>query len=118
MLTRALSRRGFAVDGATNVKNALELALRKPPACVVLDLNLSGSSGLALIEPLLAINAECRIVVSVSYTHLDVYKRQDEVGDLRHRPRGGFSVSASHEVVASKRTTTRIEPCPDAKQVC
>ena len=37
---------------------------------VVLDLNLNGSSGLALIPQLLAINPECRIVVLTGYASI------------------------------------------------
>jgi two-component system, response regulator RegA len=70
VLTRALNRRGLEAEGATDAHTALQLARRKPPACVVLDLNLAGSSGLALIEPLLAINAECRIVVLTGYASI------------------------------------------------
>lgn len=70
VLTRALKRRGFEAEGANDAQTAVQLAQRKPPARVVLDLNLAGSSGLALIEPLLAINAECRIVVLTGYASI------------------------------------------------
>ena len=40
------------------------------PGRVVLDLNLNGSSGLALIPELLAINAACRIVVLTGYASI------------------------------------------------
>ena len=70
VLTRALNRRGFDAEGVTDAQAALALAQGKRPACVVLDLNLAGSSGLALIEPLLAINADCRIVVLTGYASI------------------------------------------------
>ncbi|MEI7612826.1 MAG: response regulator transcription factor [Betaproteobacteria bacterium] len=70
VLTRALNRRGHEAEGATDTPTALELAQRKPPTHVVLDLNLSGNSGLALIEPLLAIKADCRIVVLTGYASI------------------------------------------------
>lgn len=70
VLTRALGRRGLAVEGATDAAAALTLASQRPPDCVVLDLNLAGSSGLALIEPLLAINPDCRIVVLTGYASI------------------------------------------------
>jgi len=37
---------------------------------VVLDLSLGGTSGLALIEPLLDINPDCRIVVLTGYASI------------------------------------------------
>jgi len=42
---------------------ALAVARQMRPDRVVLDLSLGGSSGLALIEPLLQLNGDCRIVV-------------------------------------------------------
>jgi two-component system response regulator RegA len=70
VLKRALGRRGFEVEGATDPESAVARARSAPPDCVVLDLNIGGSSGLALIEPLLAINAECRIVVLTGYASI------------------------------------------------
>ena len=70
VLTRALQRRGLAASGATDAPEALALARQCPPARVLLDLNLAGQSGLALIEPLLAINAACRIVVLTGYASI------------------------------------------------
>jgi two-component system response regulator RegA len=40
------------------------------PQQVVLDLNLNGSSGLALIPELLSINPDCRIVVLTGYASI------------------------------------------------
>ncbi|HZV54553.1 MAG TPA: response regulator [Rhodocyclaceae bacterium] len=70
VLTRALGRRGLAAEGATDAATALVQARQRPPDRVVLDLNLAGNSGLALIEPLLAINADCRIVVLTGYASI------------------------------------------------
>jgi len=70
VLRRALKRRGLDVEGATDGPAALTLARQRPPEGVVLDLNLAGSSGLALIDPLLAINPECRIVVLTGYASI------------------------------------------------
>lgn len=70
VLTRAFNRRGLDAEGATDAQVALALAQSKRPARVVLDLNLAGSSGLALIEPLLAINPACRVVVLTGYASI------------------------------------------------
>jgi two-component system response regulator RegA len=70
VLTRALSRRGLDAEGATDGATALAMARRQPPDRAVLDLNLAGSSGLALIDPLLTINPDCRIVVLTGYASI------------------------------------------------
>jgi two-component system, response regulator RegA len=70
VLTRALRRRGLQADGATDGVAALALARQNPPNRVVLDLNIAGQSGLALIDPLLAISPDCRIVVLTGYASI------------------------------------------------
>ncbi|MDP2811697.1 MAG: response regulator [Rhodocyclaceae bacterium] len=70
VLTRSLTRRGIAAEGALTPEAALSSARQNPPSRVVLDLNLAGASGLTLIPPLLRINPECRIVVLTGYASI------------------------------------------------
>jgi two-component system response regulator RegA len=70
VLTRALSQRGYAVSSAHGIGEAAALAQEKRPPLAVLDLNLDGASGLALIAPLLAANPDCRIVVLTGYASI------------------------------------------------
>ncbi len=67
ILVRTLDRRGYPAIGALDSEQALEIASKNQVQRVVLDLNLNGSSGLALIPQLLAINSQCRIVVLTGY---------------------------------------------------
>lgn len=70
VLSRALTRRGYEVNGATDAADALAVAQATPPAAVVLDLNLGSNSGLQLIRPLLDIAPDCRIVVLTGYASI------------------------------------------------
>lgn len=70
ILVRTLTRRGFPATGALDPTAALAAARSMLPARVVLDLNLTGQSGLALIQPLLEINPDCRIVVLTGYASI------------------------------------------------
>ncbi|HTY98613.1 MAG TPA: response regulator [Rhodocyclaceae bacterium] len=70
VLTRALSRRGLAAESVFSAEAALAAVAAEPPGRVVLDLNLAGSSGLALIPRLLAANPACRIVVLTGYASI------------------------------------------------
>lgn len=70
ILVRTLERRGYPARGAGDPAGALALAREMAPTRVVLDLNLNGSSGLALIPELLAIEADCRIVVLTGYASI------------------------------------------------
>lgn len=70
ILVRTLERRGHPARGAGDPATALALAREFVPDRVVLDLNLNGNSGLALIPELLAINEACRIVVLTGYASI------------------------------------------------
>lgn len=69
-LVRALKRRGYPVLAAKSAAIALDMARARAPDWVVLDLNLDGASGLALIPRLLEINPACRIVVLTGYASI------------------------------------------------
>ena len=70
ILVRTLERRGHPARGALDGASALAAARDMHVGRVVLDLNLNGSSGLALIPQLLAINPACRIVVLTGYASI------------------------------------------------
>lgn len=69
-LLRALKRRGYTVQAAKTVTDALDLARITAPDWVVLDLNLDGASGLSLIPRLRELNPACRIVVLTGYASI------------------------------------------------
>jgi two-component system, response regulator RegA len=70
VLVRTLERRGYPARGALDPVAALTAAAEIIPSRVVLDLNLNGSSGLALIPQLLRINPACRIVLLTGYASI------------------------------------------------
>ncbi|MCG2577305.1 response regulator [Dechloromonas sp. XY25] len=70
ILVRTLERRGYPACGALDAQAALDKAREIAPGRVVLDLNLNGASGLALIPQLLDIVPDCRIVVLTGYASI------------------------------------------------
>lgn len=70
ILVRTLERRGYPASSVTDGESALARARESGVGRIVLDLNLNGSSGLALIPRLLAINPACRIVVLTGYASI------------------------------------------------
>jgi two-component system, response regulator RegA len=73
VLGRALAARGFAVESATSLDQAMALLARPataPPDYAVVDLNLAGSSGLKLISALRAANDDCRILMLTGYASI------------------------------------------------
>lgn len=67
VLVRGLLRRGWDASGCLNPEDALTQAQLRQPQRVVLDLNLAGRSGLGLIQPILAVAPQARIVVLTGY---------------------------------------------------
>jgi two-component system response regulator RegA len=84
VLKRALTRRGFAVEGAGDAEAALAQARSTPPDAVVLDLNLGSASGLNLIRPLLDIAPDCRIVVLTGYASIATAVEAIKLGAVQY----------------------------------
>ena len=70
VLVRAFARRNIAARGVTHLAEARVAIKEEAPERVVLDLNLAGASGLALIPELLAARPDCRIVVLTGYASI------------------------------------------------
>jgi two-component system response regulator RegA len=70
ILVRTLERRGHRAHGVLDPDSARATARELQPARIVLDLNLAGLSGLALIPEFLAIRPDCRIVVLTGYASI------------------------------------------------
>jgi len=84
ILVRSLNRRGQLAEGALDAENALSSAERLQPERVILDLNLGGNSGLALIPKLLAIEPECRIVVLTGYASITTAVEAIKLGAVQY----------------------------------
>ncbi len=83
-LIRLLNRRHLPASSAFSPEEALRLARELQPARIVLDLNLNGASGLALIPDLLAINPDCRIVVLTGYASIATAVDAIKLGALQY----------------------------------
>jgi len=70
ILQRALSHRGIEASGAASDVEAMDSLRDHAPDAVILDLNLGGSSGLSLIEPILARHPGTRILVLTGYASI------------------------------------------------
>lgn len=67
VLSTALEKRGFAVEVAHNVEDAITLVGENAPEYAVVDLNMPGDSGLRLVEKLHQLDEHTRIVVLTGY---------------------------------------------------
>jgi two-component system response regulator RegA len=70
VLSRALEKRGFAVTVARSVEEAIPVAQHNPPEFAVVDLKMSGASGLTLVKLLHEFDPATRIVVLTGYASI------------------------------------------------
>lgn len=66
-LAPAMRKRGFLVSLANSAESAFELAKNEPPEFAVVDLKMSGNSGLVLVRQLAGLNSGTRIVVLTGF---------------------------------------------------
>jgi two-component system response regulator RegA len=70
VLSNAMGKRGYEVISSTGIVDAVARAQRAVPTMAVVDLKLSGESGLDLIPLLKDINPEMNIVVLTGYSSI------------------------------------------------
>lgn len=70
VLSDALIARGYAVQVAHDVEGALQLADRRLPSHVVVDLVMPGRSGLELVQELCARSDETKVIVLTGYASI------------------------------------------------
>lgn len=108
VLTRALTRRGYAASGALDADSALAAARQEPPAAAVLDLNLGNASGLTLIRPLLDIAPGCRIVVLTGYASIATAVEAIKLGATQY-----FAKPVEVDAIVAAFDSAPAEPQPD-----
>ncbi len=101
VLGRALTRRGFAVTAAASTEQAIELATDQPPEYAVVDLKMPGDSGLTLIEKLIELDAETRIVMLTGYASIATAVEAIKLGATHYLAK---PVDADDVVAALHRT--------------
>ncbi len=84
VLARSLARRGFQVTAVATPAEALICSQKQPPNYVILDLNLAGQSGLNLIQPLLALSPEARILVLTGYASIPTVVSAMKLGAIQY----------------------------------
>ena len=84
VLARALERRGYAVNVAANVESALAKAQVQPPECAVIDLRMPGASGLVLIEKLIELDPNTRIVMLTGYASIATAVEAIKLGAIHY----------------------------------
>lgn len=70
VLSRAMTKRGYLVQEASNVEEAWSLASDNPPEYAVVDLKMPGDSGLVLVQKLKQLDPATSIVILTGYASI------------------------------------------------
>jgi two-component system response regulator RegA len=70
IVTRAMEARGFDVRVAHDVEHAIWISEDDPPEYALVDLNMPGASGLALVQRLKQLDSETVVVVLTGYASI------------------------------------------------
>ena len=73
-LSRAMAKKGFDVNNAKNLENAVKLIRSKAPKFAVVDLRLEGGNGLDVVKEINNAKKDSRIVMLTGYGNLPSYK--------------------------------------------
>lgn len=70
VMSKALGKRGYVVKVAHSADEAIELSRKNPPEFATVDLNMPGKSGLELVEHLMELDKNTRVVVLTGYASI------------------------------------------------
>jgi two-component system response regulator RegA len=112
ILVRTLKRRGYAAEGALTPESALAQLDTLQPERIVLDLNLGGCSGLALIPLILKRLPACRIVVLTGYASIATAVEAIKLGAVQYLAKP-VEIEAILSAFAANEPPTGEESAPD-----
>lgn len=112
VLARALEKRGFAVTVANNVEQALPLAKANPPEYAVIDLKMSGASGLVLTKALHELDPATRIVMLTGYASIATAVEAIKLGATQYlaKPANADEIVAAFGHSASPEVSPSVQP--------
>ncbi len=84
VLGTALTRRGFSVSIAHSVEEAIPMAHENPPEFAVVDMKMSGASGLVLVKTLHELDPNTRIVVLTGYASISTAVEAIKLGATQY----------------------------------
>jgi two-component system response regulator (stage 0 sporulation protein F) len=72
LLFEAFTDQGFRVETASSGAEAIRKMIAAEPLLILLDIKMSGMSGLETLDELLRINPEIQVVIMTAYRELDL----------------------------------------------
>jgi two-component system response regulator RegA len=107
-LARAMESRGFAVDTAESVEEAVDKARANPPAYAVVDMRLGDGNGLDVVEAIREKRTDTRTVILTGYGNIATAVTAVKLGaiDYLSKPADADDVFAA----LTRNSTGRAEP--------
>ena len=106
VLAIAMRKRGFTVTLAYSAESAFELAKNDPPEFAVVDLKMSGNSGLVLVRQLNDLKAGTKIVVLTGYASIATAVEAIKLGATHYLAK---PVDADEIVTAFEKKSGNVE---------
>jgi two-component system, response regulator RegA len=112
VLKPALEKRGFCVSVAHSVELAVPLAKANPPEFAVIDLKMSGASGLALVKVLHELDPNTRIVVLTGYASIATAVEAIKLGATQYlaKPANADEIVAAFSHSADSNLLFKTQP--------
>jgi two-component system response regulator RegA len=106
VLAPAMKKRGFLVTTANSAERAFEIAQNDAPEFAVVDLKMSGNSGLVLVRQLASLQAGTRIVVLTGFASISTAIEAIKLGATHYLAK---PVDADEIVSAFSKQTGDVE---------
>ena len=112
VLGQALEKRGYKVTVAYSVEDATPLAMANPPEYAVIDLKMSGASGLTLVRLLHELDPATRIVVLTGYASIATAVEAIKLGATQYlsKPANADEIVAAFGHVADAEASPNLQP--------
>jgi len=86
-LGRALEQRGFEVELAESVAEAIRLSKARPPAFAVCDMRLGDGAGLEVVEAVRKVRPDARIIMLTGYGNIATAVAAVKAGAIDYLPK-------------------------------
>ena len=112
VLSAALVKRGFCVNVAHSVEQALPLAEANPPEFAVVDLKMGGAPGLVLVKRLHELDPNTRIVVLTGYASISTAVEAIKLGATQYlaKPANADEIVAAFSHTPDGSTPLNAQP--------
>ena len=101
-MARVQKRAGFTVFTANNIEQSSQITEQELPEYAIVDLKIAHQSGLELIEVLLQINKNIRIVILTGYASIATAVEAIKLGAIQYLTKPADSAEITHALLGDE----------------